>query len=106
MRIPVSTEAGAMGTVRATFRLDSLGEGGDIAYISMTGTLSHDHDDGSDSDLEGWMTGSMQLDRRISWITETRAVIDAESTVRRGSGGKPMKVRTRVTQLLKARLLR
>ena len=47
MRIPIAGEAGAMGLVRATFQLDSLGRNGDIAYITMRGTLTHDHRDGS-----------------------------------------------------------
>jgi hypothetical protein len=100
MRIPISTEAGATGTVRATFRLDSLGRNGDIAYISMRGSLSHDHDD---SELDGWMSGTMQLDRRLGWITDTRAVIDVESTVKPSTGGPQMRVRTRITQALRAR---
>jgi hypothetical protein len=100
MRIPVSTEAGATGTVRATFRLDSLGRNGDIAYISMKGSLSHDH---ADSELDGWMSGTMQLDRRLGWITDTRAVVDVESTVNPAAGGAPMRVRTRITQALRAR---
>ena len=103
MRIPISTEAGASGTVRATFRLDSLGRNGDIAYISMKGTLSHDH---QDSELDGWMSGTMQLDRRLAWITDTRAVIDVESTVKPPGGGPPMRVRTRITQALRARPVR
>lgn len=102
MRIPISTEAGKTGTVRATFRLDSLGANGDIAYISMKGTLSHDH---PDSELDGWMSGTMQLDRRLAWITDTRAVIDVESTVQ-PSGGTPMRVRAKITQALKARPVR
>jgi hypothetical protein len=102
MRIPISTEAGQTGTVRATFRLDSLGNNGDMAYISMKGTLSHDH---PDSELDGWMSGTMQLDRRLAWITDTRAVIDVESTVQ-PSGGTPMRVRTKITQALKARPVR
>ena len=40
MRIPLSSEPGAVGSVRATFRLDSLGRNGDIAYISLRGTMS------------------------------------------------------------------
>lgn len=100
MRIPISTEAGATGTVRATFRLDSLGRNGDVAFISMKGTLSHDHED---SELDGWMSGTMQLDRRLAWITDTRAVIDVESTVKPAAGGQPMRVRTRITQALRAR---
>lgn len=95
-----------MGMVRATFRLDSLGRNGDIAYISMKGTLSHDHSDGSDSELEGWMSGTMQLDRRLAWITDTRAIIDVESTVKPATGGQPMRVRTKITQVLRARSAR
>jgi hypothetical protein len=106
MRIPIAGEAGAMGLVRATFHLDSLGRNGDIAYISMRGTLSHDHRDGSLSDLDGSMTGFIQLDRRLAWITETRATIDVTSTYRTAPGTEPMRVRTRVTQLLKAGLAR
>lgn len=102
MRIPIAGEAGALGLVRATFQLDSLGKNGDIAYISMRGTLSHDHRDGSNSELDGWMTGHMQLDRRLAWITETRAEIDVTSVFRPSAGAEQMLVRTRVTQLLKA----
>jgi hypothetical protein len=102
MRIPLSMEAGASGTVRATFRLDSLERNGDIAFISMKGTLSHDH---PDSELDGWISGTIQLDRRRAWITDTRAVIDVESTVKQATG-LPMRVRTKITQTLKARAVR
>ena len=105
MRIPIAGESGAMGLVRATFHLDSLGKNGDIAYISMRGTLTHDHRDGSNSDVDGWMTGSLQLDRRLAWITETRAEIDVTS-IFRPTGTGPMRVRTRITQLLKAGIAR
>jgi len=103
MRVPISAEAGAMGLVRATFRLDSLSDNGDVAFISMKGTLSHDHPDGSVSELDGWLSGNMRLDRRLAWITDTRAVIDVESTVRPTTGGQPMRVRTTITQVLRAR---
>ncbi|MGK2961393.1 MAG: hypothetical protein ACSLFK_04495 [Gemmatimonadaceae bacterium] len=106
MRIPISTEAGATSLVTATFRLDSLGRNGDIAHISMKGTLSHDHRDGSDSERDGWLTGTMQLDRRLAWITDTRAVIDVESMVKPTTGGDPMRVRTRITQALSSKPLR
>jgi hypothetical protein len=106
MRIPIAGEAGAMGLVRATFHLDSLGRNGDIAYITMRGTLSHDHRDGSNSELDGWMTGSLELDRRLAWITGTRAEIDVTSVYHPSAGSEPMRVRTRVTQVLKAGLAR
>ncbi len=102
MRIPIAGEAGASAIVTATFQLDSIGHNGDIAYISMRGKLSHDHIDGSESELTGWLTGAMQLDRRLAWITDTRATIDATSTVQPAAGGSPMIVHTRVTQQLKA----
>jgi len=100
MRIPVSAETGAKRLVRATFQLDSLGTNGDIAHISMRGTLSEDGG-GSQSDPSGSLTGMMQLDRRLAWITETRASIDVRSVVKPATG-PPMSVRTRVTQHLKA----
>ncbi len=102
MRIPIAGEAGASGIVTATFQLDSIGRNGDIAYISMRGRLSHDHSDGSRSELSGWLTGALQLDRRLAWITDTRATIDATSTVQPAAGGSPMIVHTRLTQQLKA----
>lgn len=102
MKIPLAGESGATGLVSATFQLDSLGHNGDVAYISMHGNLSHDHMDGSVSELTGWLSGTMQLDRRLAWITETHATIDATSTVPGVSGGQPMVVHTRVIQQLKA----
>lgn len=102
MRIPIVGEAGAMGLVRASFQLDSLGKNGDIAYVSMRGTLTHDHRDGSDSELDGSMKGSMQIDRRLSWITYTHAEIDVTSSVRKATTGEAMRVRTRISQYLKA----
>jgi hypothetical protein len=69
-----------------------------VKYIAA----DHDHMDGSVSELTGWLSGTMQLDRRLAWITDTHATIDATSTVPSGSGGAPMVVHTRVTQQLKA----
>jgi hypothetical protein len=106
MRIPIVGESGALGLVRATFRLDSLGRHGDIAYISMRGNLSHDHRDGSTSELDGRMTGTIQLDRRLAWITETHAEIEVTSIFRPASGSEPMRVRTTITQHLKAGIAR
>ncbi len=102
MRIPTPAETGSTGLVSATFQLDSLGHNGDIAYISMKGKLSHDRSDGNASEFSGWLTGTMQLDRRLGWLTDTRATIDATSSVKSPTGGEPMIVHTRVTQQLKA----
>jgi len=101
MRIPITTEQGAKRLVRATFQLDSLGPNGDVAHISMRGSVSGEHGDGSQSEQSGSLTGMMQLDRRLAWITETRASIDVRSVIKPATG-PPMAVRTRVTQHLRA----
>jgi len=101
MKVPLPEEPGATGLVRTTLQLDSLGKGGNVAYISMRGVLSHDHSDGSNSDTSGSLTGTMQLDRRLAWITDTHATIDVWSLVRNSASGKPMDVHTRVVQTLK-----
>lgn len=101
MRIPLTREPGATGRVRTTFQLDSLGRNGNVAYISMHGVLSHDHSDGSSSETSGTLTGTMQLDRRLAWITETRATIDVWSMVATPASGQPMQVHTKVAQVLR-----
>jgi hypothetical protein len=101
MRVPLTSEPGAIGRVRTTFQLDSLGKSGEIAYISMRGVLSHDHSDGSDSETTGSLAGTMQFDRRLSWITETHATIDVWSMVKSPPAGQPMRVHTRVVQSLR-----
>jgi hypothetical protein len=101
MRVPLPGEPGAMGLVRTTFQLDSLGRNGEIAYISMRGDLSHDHSDGSDSETRGSLVGAMQFDRRLAWITETRATIDVWTSVKAPPASKAMQVHTRVTQSLR-----
>ena len=100
MRVPLPDEPGARALVRTTLRLDSLSRNGQIAYISMRGALSHDHSDGSTSETSGSLTGTMQLDRRLAWITDTHATIDVWTVVRNASSGKPMDVHTRVVQSL------
>lgn len=101
MRIPLAGEPGATGRVRTTFQLDSLARNGDIAYISMKGVLSHDHSDGSGSETSGSLTGTMRLDRRLAWITDTHAMIDVWSTIKAKGTGQAMEVHTKVVQSLK-----
>lgn len=100
MRVPLAGEPGATGLVRTTFQLDSLSRNADVAYISMRGTLSHDHSDGSDSETSGSLTGTMRFDRRLGWITDTHAEIDVWSEVASRSSGRPMRVHTTVVQSL------
>ena len=113
MQIPLSGEPGAMGTVRATFQLDSLSRTGDLAFISMKGTLSRVSLPGvvapsAAYDASGTLSGTIQIDRRLGWITDSRSTIVVRSTVvanaaRRGEAQRgPMLVKTRITQWIRA----
>lgn len=100
----------ADGTLRATFRLDSVTKAGRIAWVSMNGTLSRD---GSGHDLPvgtrvvtaGTIVGHLVMDRVRAWITDAHTVIDVESEVSRGPGmsGAPMLLNIRVTQRVRVR---
>ena len=113
MQIPLSSEPGAVGSVRATFRLDSLGRNGDIAYISMRGTMSRINTAGAAPagpgyGTSGQLTGTIQIDRRLGWITDSKSTIIVRSTIesapdRRGDPkAAPMQVRTKITQWIRA----
>ena len=113
MQIPLSSEPGATGAVRATFQLDSLGRNGDIAYISMRGTMSRINTPGAAPAGPGYGTtgqlaGTIQIDRRLGWITDSKSSIIVRSTIianpsRRGETERaPMQVRTKITQWIRA----
>jgi hypothetical protein len=117
MQIPLSSEPGAVGAVRATFRLDSLGRNGDIAYISMRGTMSRINTPGAAPagpgyGTSGQLSGTIQIDRRLGWITDSKSSIIVHSTIesppdRRGDPkGEPMQVRTKITQWIRAMRVR
>jgi hypothetical protein len=113
MRIPLSGDPGAMGSVRATFQLDSLSKTGDIAFISMKGSLSRVNLPGVSAPAAGYETsgtlsGTIQIDRRLGWITDSRSTIQVRSTIAAASASReqaqrgPMLVRTRITQWIRA----
>jgi hypothetical protein len=113
MQIPLSGDPGTMGQVRATFRLDSLGTNGDVAFISMHGTMSRINSPGAPPAGAGYATsgmlsGTIQIDRRLGWITDSKSSIIVRSTIaaalaRKGAPqGAPMQVRTKITQWIRA----
>lgn len=113
MQIPLSGEPGAIGMVKATFRLDSLGRNGDIAYVSLHGTMSRVKSSGdalpvASYTTSGTLTGTIQIDRRLGWITDSRSSITVRSTIASTEGRKgepqraPMQVRTKITQWIRA----
>ncbi len=117
MQIPLSNEPGAVGSVRATFRFDSLGRNGDIAYISMRGTISRMNTAGAAPagpgyGTSGQLSGTIQIDRRLGWITDSKSTIIVRSTItpvpsRQGEPeAAPMEVRTKITQWIRAMRVR
>jgi len=113
MQIPLSSEPGAVGAVRATFQLDSLGRNGDIAYISMRGTMSRINTPGAAPagpgyGTSGQLAGTIRIDRRLGWITDSKSSIIVRTTIasaptRDGEPQRaPMQVRTKITQWIRA----
>jgi hypothetical protein len=104
MRVPRSATRSSSADVQTTFRLDSLTSHGSMAYVSFQGAVSHDHSQdapGTVGRTVGMLQGSMQVDRRLAWVTDSRMVVSVVSDVR--PPGKPAThARMRITQSLRA----
>jgi hypothetical protein len=110
MPVPLRGDIHGTGWVRTTFTFDSLSRSGDIAYISLKGLLSHERlkDETGERDANGTITGSIQLDRRLGWIIDSKVTIVLESTVHsaaskaRRNPADAMQVRTKIVQRVRA----
>jgi hypothetical protein len=104
MRVPLSATGASTAEVRTRFRLDSLTDHGGVAYISFHGAVSHDHSQdgsGTTGKTVGTLVGTMQVDRRLYWITDSQMVVSVVSDVQ--PVGRPrIHARMRVTQSLRA----
>ncbi|HET9011222.1 MAG TPA: DUF6263 family protein [Gemmatimonadaceae bacterium] len=102
--LPSGGALGARGSahVSATFRLDSLDRGGNLAWVSMRGEIIPDAGN-QGMELTGGVTGSMQVDRQRGWMTDSRFSVIVRSLVTPPavSGLAPMRFVTRVTQRLR-----
>jgi hypothetical protein len=101
MPIPPSASLGVPlgGVVKAAFRLDSISGDGDLAYLSLRGTVLQPGarapaDKGA---LTGTVSGSMVVDRRRGWLSESRFLVQMRATVAPPSG-MPMQFRMKITQ--------
>jgi hypothetical protein len=106
---PPATRA-AESVVRASFRLDSLGAG-DLAYISMRGTVSGTAAPDSAARaaagpvaIAGTLLGMMVVDRRRGWLTDTRSTVSVKSAFAPSdpAKGKATRFVIKVTQRLRA----
>jgi hypothetical protein len=109
IRIPVSgsIESRDRADLVANFRLDSLGRGGDLAFVSLTGRLTRTGGVASSGQASvvswsGTVRGQLTVDRRRGWITDARTVIVVRSLVQPNSNrATPVRVETRITQSLR-----
>jgi hypothetical protein len=90
------------GEVKTTFRLDSVSRSGDLAYVSVRGTITQASDDPGPTKGEssGTVTGTVLLDLRRGWVTESRDRIVITSVIR--SRDATMRIKMTVTQWLRA----
>jgi hypothetical protein len=103
MPIPPSASMGVPlgGLVKAAFKLDSITSDGNVAYLSMKGTMHPLSDAIASSDpraLVGSVNGSMIVDRRRGWLSESRFLIETRATLPPIGTAAPMQFRLRITQ--------
>jgi hypothetical protein len=106
MPIPPSASMGVPlgGLVKAAFRLDSLSGDGQVAYLSMRGTmhpLTEAVAVADPSALMGSVTGNMVVDRLRGWLSESRFLVEMRATIAAASGAAasaPMQFRLKITQ--------
>lgn len=103
MPIPPSASMGVPlgGMVKAAFKLDSITPDGNVAYLSMKGTMHPLSDAIASSDpraLVGSVNGSMIVDRRRGWLSESRFLIESRATLPAVGQTSPMQFRLRITQ--------
>jgi hypothetical protein len=98
----------AGGSVRAVFTLDSMTANSDLAWISLRGRLviatpKPGEAAAAVQQLSGGVTGTLVLDRRRGWITQSRARVTMESLVAVPGGGVPLIVKVLVSQVMRTR---
>ena len=95
------------GKLQVVFRLDSVGPGGAIAYVSMRGALSREGGptpQGGKVTTTGSLTGAMAVDLRRGWMTDSRSTFVMTTVVMPPAGVRagPARVKLKVTQRLRA----
>jgi hypothetical protein len=109
MTLPTTSSIGRTpgGRLTASFHLDSLTRGGELAYISLRGEMLPD-EHAERSALaprldKGVVTGTLLLDRRRGWLTDSRFDISVQSTLAPPTAGDStvMHFTMRVTQRMR-----
>jgi hypothetical protein len=106
---PPGASAAARGQVTTTYRLDSLGRDGSLAYVSLRGTVTRPDGDAPSSGAarmagEGTLAGTLVVDRRRGWLAAAHTILTVRSTLRPppNSAAQPMRFRMRIEEWLRA----
>jgi hypothetical protein len=108
MPIPPSASMGVPlgGLVKAAFKLDSLSGDGAVAYLSMRGTMHPLAEAVAVSDpsaLVGSVNGTMIVDRKRGWLSESRFLVEMRATIVAAGAlrSAPMQFRIKISQHMK-----
>jgi hypothetical protein len=109
MQLPPGAGYGRQGgEIKLEFRLDSVADGSDLAYVSVHGPLGGARVNaavgGARVTTRGTLAGTMVIDRRRGWLTDWHATIDVEYDMQppTGSNQSPGRMRMTATQWLRA----
>jgi len=89
--------------MRARFRLDSASADGEFAWITMTGTLVPPTRKAATA-VAGSVSGSMVVNRKRGWLSESHFVLLLQSAVARGKTDISKPFRVKVTQTMRVLL--
>jgi len=103
MPLPSSTQVAAQlsGMLHVTLRLDSVTHAGDLAYVSMHGEMLPASGPGAASQAvleKGTVTGTMVLDRKRGWLSESWFNVDVMTSVTTPPAASALRMQMRITQ--------
>ena len=100
MKVPASGMSGAGGVLRTKFRLDSLTNDGQLAWISIAGALTPPKGFTAEGN-GGTVTGALTVDLKRGWLVDVRTMTAMRSVVAAAASSAravPMYLRLRVSQ--------
>ncbi len=103
MPLPSGTEFGAQlsGMLRVTLRLDSVTHAGELAFVSMRGEMQPATGPGAASQAvleQGTVSGTMVLDRRRGWLSESWFNIVVMTSVTNPPAAAALRLQMRIIQ--------
>ena len=86
--------------VRARFRLDSATADGELAWVTMTGTLVPATRKAAEA-VGGSVNGSLVVNRKRGWLSESHFLLVLQSVTGKGKADDSRQFRVKVTQSMR-----